>query len=60
MIVILSGYDPAQYGCNDYEQLSPSNGWIKKSLGFVHRPSSGKGGYDSKKEEFIWIKYPRS
>lgn len=60
MVVILSGYDPAQYDCNDYEPLNESNGWQKVSMGYVHRPSSGKGGYSSKKEEFIWIKHPRN
>lgn len=56
MLVVLSGYDPAQYGCSDYEPLNEENGIIKASLGYVNRPSSSQGGDDSKKEEFIWIK----
>lgn len=52
---ILCGYDPAQYGSDDYKPLEES-GAKKISLGYVHRPSSGKSGYESKKEEFLWVK----
>ncbi|HAN09596.1 MAG TPA: hypothetical protein DCP90_03170 [Clostridiales bacterium] len=50
-VVVLSGYDPAQYGCDDYKPLEEA-GWRKVSLGKVHLSSSGK---DTQKEEFLWI-----
>lgn len=51
---ILCGYDPEEYGCDDYKPLEES-GAIKKSIGLFNLSSSNSQG--SRKEEFIWIKY---
>lgn len=49
---VLSGYDPAQFGCDDYKPLEAS-GAIKESIGdFVLSSSNNK----ILKEEFIWYK----
>lgn len=50
---ILSGYDPAQYGCNDYESLIKA-GATKVCIG-SYMVSSQNGGTNHK-EEFIWYK----
>lgn len=50
---VLSGYDPEQYGCDDYKPLVKS-GAVKVSIGEFRLGSSQK---DTRKEEFIWYKY---
>lgn len=50
---VMSGYDPAQYGCDDYVALE-DNGAIKESIGLYHVSSSRS---DKSKEEFIWYKF---
>lgn len=53
---ILCGYDPIQYGCDDYKPLEDA-GAKKISMGYFNLGSSNnENGYSSKKEEFIWIK----
>lgn len=49
---ILSGYDPAQYRCDDYAPLE-ANGAVKVSIGEFIVTSSNDKIY---KEEFIWYK----
>ena len=49
---ILSGYDPAQYGCNDYLPLEES-GAKKVSIGKFNLYS---GKCKQSKEEFVWYK----
>lgn len=51
---ILAGYDPEQYGCDDYKPMVET-GAMKVSLGRYNvSTASGKDNY---KEEFIWYKY---
>lgn len=50
---VLSGYDPAQYGCSDYEPLVQS-GAVKVSIGEFRLGCSQNENY---KEEFIWYKF---
>ena len=50
---VLSGYDPAQYGCSDYEPLVQS-GATKVSIGEFRLGCSQNENY---KEEFIWYKF---
>lgn len=49
---VMSGYDPAQYGCNDYMPLEKS-GAQKVSIGKFNLYS---GKCKQSKEEFIWYK----
>lgn len=49
---ILSGYDPAQYGCDDYKPLEEA-GAKKISIG-TYQVKSSK--HKIEKEEFIWVK----
>ena len=53
---VLSGYDPAQYGCDDYKPLEDS-GAVKESIGMFLVSSSNKSEGSVRKEEFIWYKY---
>lgn len=50
---VLSGYDPAQYGCDDYVALEES-GAIKVSIGKYNILASKN---ELSKEEFIWYKF---
>lgn len=50
---ILSGYDPAQWGCSDYEPLEKA-GAVKVSIG-EYMISATKGSIQYK-EEFLWYK----
>ena len=50
---VLSGYDPAQWGCSDYDPLEKA-GAVKVSIGKYMVSSTKKG--TNCKEEFIWYK----
>ena len=53
---VMSGYDPAQYGCDDYKPLEDS-GAVKESIGMFLLYSSNKNGGNVRREEFIWYKF---
>ncbi len=54
---VLSGYDPAQYGCDDYKPLEEC-GAKKINLKNVHLASSNRATKSAplNKDEFIWYK----
>lgn len=50
---VMSGYDPVQYGCSDYEPLEKA-GAIKECIGsYMVSSQNGKANY---KDEFIWYR----
>jgi len=54
---LMCGYDPAQYGCNDYKIIE-EKGAFKISMGkYTITSAQGKADISGKKkEEFIWVK----